>query len=708
MATLTIEGRKVTVDDAFLKLSPEQQSAAVEEIAATLKPDQYQQAALDDRAAREAAGDTSQGGVTRQAIGSVLGNFVPAPVRVAGSVANALSGGRAADLARLGQQGASFNLMDEAYAGLETPAEMYRRGTLNPAEAYNYAKAREDLEVQRAKANTGYAGTAAELLGGAAGGLGLARGGITAARFLGNGLLGRTAAAALDSSALGGLAGFGEGNSLAERAGNAGTGALLGGALGGAMPLAGTVVKGVASPFISNILAGIDPAGYGRRQVARAIVESGRPTADIADELASAAAEGQGAYTLADALGNAGQRMLSTVARAPGEGRTAVVNAMEARQAGQGRRVSNALSEGFEAPQTAAQTEARLTAARDAAADTEYGAVRADAKPVDVSNVIANIDRTVSPGTAFHTDIANDSVEAALMNVRNKLTDGNSMLTDFRAVQRVRGDLSDAAMKAERAGEGNKARLLRSALRELDRSMENASEGHLAANRNFSQATRDIEAVQAGRQAATRGRSEDVIPAYQALRPEGQAAFRSGYVDPLIEQAQSAPLGVNKARPFSSDAFAAEAQAMAPGNALMQRRLGREMRMFESRNTAMGGSKTFDNAADADAMGIDPSVVGNILQGNYGSAVRSLISAGSNAVTGNTPRVRQAVADLLLRNGANTSGAELEQLVGETIRRIQLVQEMARGARSAASGAIAVSPSATKKPKPSVFKKADR
>ena len=47
---------------------------------------------------------------------------------------------------------------------------------------------------------------------------------------------------------------------------------------------------------------------------------------------------------------------------------------------------------------------------------------------------------------------------------------------------------------------------------------------------------------------------------------------------------------------------------MAPGNDLMQRRLGREMRMFETRNTALGRSKTADNLADADALGIDPSI----------------------------------------------------------------------------------------------------
>jgi hypothetical protein len=56
---------------------------------------------------------------------------------------------------------------------------------------------------------------------------------------------------------------------------------------------------------------------------------------------------------------------------------------------------------------------------------------------------------------------------------------------------------------------------------EVDRAMENSSEGFLAANRDFSQATRDIESIQASREAATRGRSENIILAYQALRPQG-------------------------------------------------------------------------------------------------------------------------------------------------------------------------------------------
>jgi hypothetical protein len=157
--------------------------------------------------------------------------------------------------------------------------------------------------------------------------------------------------------------------------------------------------------------------------------------------------------------------------------------------------------------------------------------------------------------------IANDSIETALQRFRDRITDGRSTLSDFTAVQRVRGDLSDAVQSALRSGHGNRARLLRGVLREVDRALENASEGYLAANQRFAQASRDIEAVQAGRGAAMRGWTEDTIPAFRALTPRGQQAFRAGYADPLIGQAQTAAYGVNKVRLLTSDAFRDEVAA---------------------------------------------------------------------------------------------------------------------------------------------------
>ena len=276
------------------------------------------------------------------------------------------------------------------------------------------------------------------------------------------------------------------------------------------------------------------------------------------------------------------------------------------------------------------------------------------------------------------------------MNFRNKLARTNP--DDFAAIQRVRGDMSDAATAAFQSGYGNKARLIRGAIAPLDTAMENASAGHLAANRGFAQASRDIEAVQTGRDAAMRGRTEDTIPAFRNLSARGQDAFRSGYVDPLIAQTQGAAFGVNKARPLLNDAFANETAAIAPmrTQSLMQRRIGREQRMFETRNNALGGSKTADNLADADALGIDPSVVGHVISGNWGGAVKSLIHAGSRAVTGNTPAVREAVANILLQHGATVTPAQLDRLVGETARKIQFVQELARNSSRVAGGAVAV------------------
>lgn len=599
-------------------------------------------------------------------------------------------------------QGATFNTADEIMAGMQTPIEMFKRGTLDPREGYNYAKAQQDLSLEKARKDSGAVGTAAEILGGIGSGAGLSRAGVGLLGRLGPnaGLGSRSLASAVDAAGYGAVAGAGEGNSLAERGQNAalgaGTGAVLGGVAPGAIQLAG----GMVAPVVSNIRARFNPAGFAQSQVARAVSESGQTPQQIADSVTNAARAGQDVFTVADAMGNPGQRMLSTVTRAPGEGRTEAVNFLDARQAGQGRRVANTLAEGFDTPETAAQTQTRLTARRDAASDVNYEAARQGAGPVDLSRTVARIDQTLSPGVNRFaqpgTNLAPDSVEAALTNVRSRLTDGRSMLTDFEAIQRVRGDLADAIMAADRAGAGNKARLLRQAMTEMDAAMEQASPGYMAANRAHAAASRAIDAVDLGRQAATRGRTENTVPAFRAMPAGQQQAFRSGYVDPLIEQVQGGAYGVNKARPFTSDAFRTEAAAMAPqrtGNQMTQR-LARENTMFETRAQATGGSRTADNLADASALGIEPSLVGNILHGNWASAARQLLSAGSNVLSGNTAEVRHEVGRLLLMRGANVSGPQLQQLLSQAVNTIRTRQMIASRLGSGLLAGGAVTPSA--------------
>lgn len=613
-------------------------------------PDKYQQAATDDIAAAKAAGADEGAGFTR---------------RLA--------------------HGATLGADSTILAGLETPLEMIKRGTFSPAEGYNYAKAREDKVMEDSRKNTGWLGSATEALGGAATGGTLASGGVTASRFLAPeaGPVASTIAAMADGAGIGGVSGAMEGNGAKERIQNAVTGA----GIGAALPLGFAGVGAVAKPVISNIKARFNPEGFAQDQVARAIAESGRTPNQIALDTIQAGNEGQGAYTLADAMGNSGQRMLSTVARAPGEGRTAVVNALESRQVDQGRRVAGALSEGFETPQTAAQTRDAMTAARNATADAEYGAVRNNPQSVDMVGTLNHIDRTIGTQPGQQLQVPNDSSEGILRGFRERLSRVNP--DDFEAVQRIRGEMADAAQNALQSGQGNRNRLIKGALGQLDSAMESASPGYRQANANFSRASRDIDAIDQGRGAATRGRTEDTVPAYQSLTPEGQRAFRTGYSDPLIEQAQGAAIGVNKARPLTGDAFQTEAAAMAPQNQMMQRRLGREMTMFETRNAALGGSKTVDNLADADAMSVPPELVGvvrHILHGNVGGAVGTILHAGTNAMTGNTPAVRKAVADILLQRGNNMNPATLNNMVNQVVGRMQKAQSIANALGAAGKG----------------------
>lgn len=599
-------------------------------------------------------------------------------------------------------QGATFNFADEALAGLKTPFEMVKRGTFNPIEGYRSAKAAEDVALEDARKNGGIGGTLAEIGGGVMSGAGLAGGGLSAARMLAPnaGLLARSGASAVDAGILGGVAGFGDGSGIGDRLSGGAQGAAIGGLLGGFAPGAMAIGGQAISPIVNNIRARMNPTGYAERQVARGVYESGQAPQQLAGAVGNAAAEGQPMFTLADAMGNSGQRMLATTARSPGLARTQVTDFLDSRQAGQGRRVAGAVAEGFQTPQTAAQTRTAMTTARDDAADVAYGAARQNAQPVDLTGVIARIDDTLQPGANQiarpQSGIANDSIEGALDGIRRRLTDNRSVLSDFTAIQRVRGDLSDMIQTAQRQGQGNRARLLGGVLRELDTAMENASGGFRQANRNFSQASRNIEAIDEGAIAATRGRTEDIIPRFHGLTPEGQAGFRAGYSDPLIQQAQGAAFGVNKARPLMNDAFADEAAVMAPGNPLMQRRIGRENTMFQTRNAAMGNSKTAENLNDDAAMGLDVAgIASNILSGNVGGAMRSVMSSLSNGWNGNTAGVREAVANILLQRGQNVNPQAIQRMLDETMRRIETTAAFARQLGRGASAGIAVAPGAT-------------
>ena len=112
--------------------------------------------------------------------------------------------------------------------------------------------------------------------------------------------------------------------------------------------------------------------------------------------------------------------------------------------------------------------------------------------------------------------------------------------------------------------------------------------------------------------------------------------------------------------------------------------------MFETRATALGGSSTAKNLAHDTALGVTPHLIGQVLTGNVHGAVRSILAAGSNLMTGNTPAVRQQVANVLLRNGSNLAPGQLRDMVQNTVARIQFVQNIARNLGRGGAAGLAV------------------
>ena len=208
MATLEINGRRVQVDDAFRNLSPEQQQATVEEIAASLGAQTQPQ--RDSRA---------QGAAS---------SWAPGDQAMSG-------GGLEAGLIGL-TQGLSFGLVDEANAALRAGYDRVVNG--KPfGEAYDQRLAQERSVLSQVREENPLSSLAGEVVGGAVIPAGAAAKGATVAQ--------QAVRGAAAGAATGGLYGFGQGEGgVANRTQDAAVSGAIGGAVGAAAPY---VVRGAQS-----------------------------------------------------------------------------------------------------------------------------------------------------------------------------------------------------------------------------------------------------------------------------------------------------------------------------------------------------------------------------------------------------------------------------------------------------------------------------
>lgn len=537
---------------------------------------------------------------------------------------------------------------------------------------------------------------AAAAIGGSIMGAGKLMGaGATATRLVPAGATGLSgmganiAANAADGLLYGGVSALGHDENVLQ---GAGVGAALGAA---SYPL---VQAGRGAYNAIGGMLGVGNQSRAQSAVAEALMRSGMDESQVAAALDDAARAGQGEYMVADALGNSGQRMLSGVARAPGDMRQTIAETLQNRQMGQGERLTNALSEGFGAPQTARRTTERLTAARASDAARNYGAARSAAGTVDPTEAIRLADDFLQPGASRvfqnSTNIADDSVESAVRRARQYLTDGNSTIRDFSTAFRAKIELDSMIERANPSVQ----RVLIPIRNALDDSLSTAAPEYAAARDAYRMQSGVIDSIDTGTGAASaRTRATDNIREFGTLSPDQQQAFRVGYANPFIARVEAAATSptTNKARMLQTGKTAQEFPAFAvPGRAdQLADRIAREQRMFETANAALGGSRTADNLADLGEMAaFDPSMIGAIATGNIKGAVVQALTKGSQALQGRNSQTRDMIARLLLETSPTQATAELSRAVqaGERLTRVQqqLVRALIGGSVPLAAGAM--------------------
>jgi hypothetical protein len=475
--------------------------------------------------------------------------------------------------------------------------------------------------------------------------------------------LGRAAAgSAVDGLIFGGLQGAGGGTDAASRAKGAGMGAVTGAVLGGAAPYLVAGAQAAARPIVSPIMSRLRPAPYAERAMSEGVRRSGMTTDDIANMLARSQADDQGAFTVADAMGHSGQRMLSTAARNPNNMRQTVVDTLTDRQLGQGDRLARYLAQGFDAPDTAAQRAAALASQRTATANTNYTAARQGAGAVNLNNAIGEINRLLRRDPILgETALSTGPLGVRLRALRDQLQRGGEQLIDFDRVLNIKSDMFQQMQRNPQVAQD-----MRSVYSALDEALEGSSGAYRAANDTFRQQSHVIDAVDTGRAATSgRTRAEDNIGQFNAMTPDEQGAFRAGYADPIIARVDNSSVSAttNKARPLMTGKTGAEFPAFAaPGQGeRMGRRIAREQRMFETANTALGGSKTADNLADAAEMSkFDPSVLTNLLRGRPIQAAIDAVSRIANEARGMPPSVLDRMARMLLETRPDVARAMLQ------------------------------------------------
>ncbi|PDT47334.1 hypothetical protein CO661_14220 [Sinorhizobium fredii] len=651
MPTLNIQGRRVKVDDAFLQMSPEEQSAAVEEIAASLG---VQAEAPESAASQDARNELSS--LTQKAAnrGDTAGRDVDSFMR------------GAADMA-------SFGLADEiaaaggALTGIDGDFGEYGRNL----------RVQRIIQNQRDQADP-IASTAGRVAGGVATAAGAARAGLSPLARLPakSGLGARIAAGAKEGAAYGGLYGFGSGEGALDRATDAVGGAAMGGAIGGAVPVVAQGVKSVTKPVTDAVKARVNPGQYASEKIAERLAASNM-TADQA-----AARMGRDGLSLADVGGKSTQSLLRTTTNIPGKAQDRVGSQLTLRQMGQGDRLKAVVG------QTLADPDGYL-AAKDDIAQTAQRLAKplydeAYSTPVHFSESLEEILKTPAGQEALRRAevlAANEQIPFQQLFI-NVADDGASAtvrrVPDARGwdyIKRAMDDMIDSGKDSITGKLSNEARIINNLKDKMLSEIDSVNPAYKAARQAWSGQKSLDDALEFGRD-AMRQSPEAVRRQIAKMGPAEKEAARAGaaeWIRNAIDQRNFTQNAILKF--FSNRQQVKNLRALFDNDVqfkTFRQAIFAEARKRSTYETVKGNSTTVRQMADmAETGGLKEGAdfVGGVVSGRPISATLQWVGSRLRMLGGLTPEVADNIAQRLM-----TSRPDAVRQIANELAKIEKAQ----------------------------------
>lgn len=559
-------------------------------------------------------------------------------------------------------QGASFGLADEAVAGMMTPLEMIRRGTINPLEAFKYAKARENLILEDARERTGLPGAAAEVLGGVATGGILSKAGMlpTATLAPSAGIGTRIGVGMAEGAGLGGIYGAAEGEGLSGRLAEGARGAGFGAAAGGAFPI---LSQGVASGWrafknarAANEVAkqtGVSPEVM--RMMGNVLEADGTIGATGAANMARAGSEAM----LADAGPNA-RAVLDTAIQRGGPGGVVARDAIAGRAGRGAHDLTTALDDALGVPEgvTASRTAIRQgsAGARGTAYDAAYGSPIDYASPA--GQTLEGLIRSRVPPSAISdaNKLMRLEGHASKQILANVADDGSvtfQTMPDVRQIDYITRALNLAAESGEGAGAMGGQTTIGKAYQNLSRDIRDTLRGHVPAYDNALKVAADpiqrSKAVEFGSKllspSMTRDAAAETVRGMtDAERRAVAQGARSNIDDAMARVSRTVMDGDTEAREAIKALKELSSRANREKLALvigqdkadnLFREVDRVATSFDLRASVAQNSKTYARGATDDRIKqmTQPGVVGKAAQGQPINAAKRIVQL----LTGHTP-----------------------------------------------------------------------